>query len=184
MIEALLGRYYARQHMERQVAAAADSLGKAGSLSPSGSSGSLSHPGSLSNEIQHLTLTRAERQSAGSSFVRIDDREFRYQGKLYDIVREEWRGEVWHVWVLHDREEERHLEALAQRASQAGEAPRLEGSGEPDHRRPLGYRPIALVPPALSSLAFPQLRTRVFPCVSFTAPQAPYLEVPHPPPWG
>lgn len=177
MIEALLGRHYARQHMDRQVAAAAESL------STSGTSESFSSK-SFNSRIQHLTLTRAERQSPNSSFVQIDDREFRYRGNLYDIVREEWRGDVWHVWVLHDREEERYLEALAQTTPQTRKASRLEGSADPDHRRPLMYRPIALAPPALASPPSPRLRAQSFPRVSFTAPQAPHLEVPHPPPWG
>jgi len=158
MLGALLGRHQAQQQMQHRIetAAAPDS------------------------SIQHLTLSRADRQSQSSSFVRIDDHEFRYQGRLYDVVREEWRGSEWHVWVVHDREEERYLDALAQ----ALKTPMLEGESAPAQEPPVVLRPIALVPTALAPLPTPTLRSRAFPLSSVAAPPPPYLEVPHPPPWG
>ena len=63
--------------------------------------------------LEYLVIPRAELSQPGSSFTRIEEHEFFYRGKLYDIVHEEQRGPDWHVWALHDREEERYLEALA-----------------------------------------------------------------------
>ncbi|MFB6273277.1 MAG: hypothetical protein ABEL51_10335 [Salinibacter sp.] len=161
MLGALLGRYYAQQRMHHKVSAG---------------------PEALSDEatVQHLTIPQSERQSPNSSFVRIEDGEFRYQGNLYDVVHEEWRGDVWHVWVIHDQQEERYLNALAQ----AMERPTLKGSSVPVHQRPIALRPLALVPTALSSLPSPPVRWQPFPHSSFAAHQGPYLEVPHPPPWA
>lgn len=161
MLGALLSRHLARQQMHRQIDVA-------------------SELGSDRAEIQHLTISQSELRSSGSSFVQIDQREFRYQGNLYDIVREEWRGSDWHVWVLHDWEEEQHLDALAQ----AMNTPTLEGSTVPVQQRPALYLPLALVPAEWASSPSPQLSARSFPRVSSTPPQSPHLEVPDPPPWG
>jgi hypothetical protein len=161
MLGALLGRHHAQQEMHRKIAAA-------------------SAPFSNTAEIQHLTISRSERQSPSSSFVRIEEHEFRYRGNLYDIVHEEWRSDVWHVWVVHDRQEERYLNALAQTMT----TPMLKGSTVPVHQRPVAYRPVALVPAAVASPPSPLSRLQSFPRFSLADHQAPYLEVPHPPPWG
>jgi hypothetical protein len=163
MLGALLGRHYAQQRMHHKIADAP----KAEALIDGAT-------------IQHLTIPQSERQSPNSSFVRIEEEEFRYQGNLYDVVHEEWRGDVWHVWVIHDREEEQYLDALAQ----AMNTPMLEGSTVPAHQRPVAFRPLALVPTALSSLPPPPVRWQSFPRSSFAGHQGPYLEVPHPPPWA
>lgn len=156
----LLGRHRARQHMQRRVAAVSESVGETAAL-------------------QHLIIPRTEQKQPGSSFMRINDHEFRYRGKLYDIVREERRGTVWHVWALHDHEEEHYLKALAQTL----DAPMLFAQPtRPTHELLHAYRKLALVPRAsIPSLA---MRSRSFPPVLSTEPQPPYLEVPHPPPWG
>lgn len=161
MFAALMGRHQARQEMDSRVAAASESSG------------------SMAN-VQHLTIPRSELQSTSSTFVWIEDHEFRYQGNLYDIVSEEWRGSVWHVWVYHDREEEHYTDLLAETMN----TPVLEGDTAPVQQRPAGYRPLALVPSALASLPPPRSRTQFFPRFSFTTHQGPYLTVPHPPPWG
>jgi hypothetical protein len=160
MLGALLGRHQAQQQMHRQVVAVSESPSDTASL-------------------QHLTISRSERQSPNSSFVQIEEGEFRYQGNLYDVVREEWRGQVWHVWVIHDQEEERYLDALAQ----AVNTPTLKDSAVPIPQRPIALRPLAVVPVALSSPPSPQVRLQSFPRSSLAAHQGPYLEVPHPPPW-
>jgi hypothetical protein len=161
MFGALMGRHQARQEMDSRIAGASES------------------PGSMA-DVQHLTIPRSELQSTSSTFVWIEDHEFRYQGNLYDIVSEEWRGSVWHVWVYHDREEEHYTDLLAETLSTS----LIEGESAPVQQRPVGSRPLALVPSALVSLPPPRSRTQSFPGVSFTEHEAPYLEVPHPPPWG
>jgi len=157
MVGALLGRYQARQQMQQQIESA-----------------------SVADEttVQSLILTRADRQSA--SFVRIDDQEFRYRGNLYDVVREEWRGDVWHVRAVHDRAEEHYLDVL----EGATAASAVEGGAVPSEPQPPVLRPIALLPTPWASLSPPPERVRTFPSFSFTAHPSPYLEVPHPPPWG
>lgn len=166
MLEALLGRHYARQQMQRQVADASQ---------VDDASDSVGHM----SDLQHLTITRAERQSPNSSFVLIEEGEFQYQGALYDVVREEWQGDVWHVWVLRDRQEEEYLEVLAQ----ATQASTLEGSTVPTYQRSIAYYPLALVPTTLALPPSPLLHSQSFPHFSFMPSPAPYLEVPHPPPW-
>jgi hypothetical protein len=155
MIGALLGRYQTQQQMQHRIESA--SLGD-------------------ETTVRHLTLTRADRQSA--SFVRIDEREFRYRGNLYDVVREEWRGDVWHVRAVHDRAEEHYLDVL----EGTTEAP--EGEAVPSDRRPSVLRPIALLPGAWGMLPAPLVGEQAFLLFSFVDLPSSYLEVPHPPPWG
>ena len=161
MLGALLGRYHAQQQKQHEVAAVSESP-------------------SLLEDLQHLTIPRVERQSSTSSFVRVEEHEFRYQGNLYDVVYEEWRGDVLHAWVLHDREEEQYLDALAQ----AMDTSMLEESTVPGQQRPVGYRPLAVAPNGPAPLPSPLVRSQSFPRVSVADHQAPYLEVPHPPPWA
>lgn len=161
MFGALLGRYQARQEMDDRIASVSEVPG-------------------TGEDVQHLTIPRSELQASNSTFAWIEDREFRYRGNLYDIVHEEWQGDVWHVWVYHDREEERYLNLLAETMN----TPVLEGETVPVQQRPLGYRPLALAPSAQPLPPSPRLRVQSFPRVSATKHQAPYLEVPHPPPWG
>lgn len=161
MFGALLGRHQARQEMDSRIAAASGSL-------------------SEMTDVRHLTISRSEIQSTSSSFVWVEDGEFRYQGNLYDVVSDEWRGAVWHVWAYHDQEEERYVDLLAQTMN----TPVLEGETAPVQQRPVGYRPLALVPSLRASLPSPHVREQSFPRFLFPKHQAPYLEVPHPPPWG
>ncbi|MFB6249546.1 MAG: hypothetical protein ABEL97_13350 [Salinibacter sp.] len=160
MLGALIGRHHVRQQMHRTLAAAPESLD--------------------GRTVQHLTIPRSERQSPRSSFVRIDEQEFRYRGNLYDVVRAEWRGDVWHAWVVHDREEEQYLDALARSVS----GPMLEREAVPSHWRPLLHRPLALVPAAWAAAPSPRSSVRSFAPFSSSVPEAPYLTVPHPPPWA
>lgn len=160
MLGALLGRHHAHQQMQRAVTAA---------------------PASLDDQaVQHLTIPRAEREAPRSSFVRIDEREFRYRGRLYDVVRAEWRGDVWHAWVVHDREEEQYLDALARSV----DGPLLEGEPVPSHQRLLLHRPLALMPGAWAVAPTPQSVERSFVPFRAPLPEAPHLAVPHPPPWA
>lgn len=161
MFGALLGRHQARQEMDRRIAAASGAL-------------------SEMTDVRHLTLSRSEIQSTNSSFVWVEDGEFRYQGHLYDVVSEEWQGGVWHVWAYHDQEEERYVDLLARTMN----APVLEGETAPVQQRPVGHRPLALVPTLRASLPSPHVRGQSFPRFRVPKHQAPYLEVPHPPPWG
>lgn len=161
MFGALIGRQQAKEQMQRRVAAAPE------------------FP-STSADIEHLTISRSELQAPTSSFVWIEDHEFRYKGNLYDIVSEEWRGSVWHLWVYHDREEEHYLEVLAQSMNTL----MLEGSTVPIQHRPLAHRPHALAPSVWAFVPVPFQRLQSFPRVSFPDHRGPYLEVPHPPPWA
>ena len=161
MFGALLGRHQARQEMDRRIADASEFPSDA-------------------TDIRHLAISRSEIQSTSSSFVWVEDGEFRYRGNLYDVVSEEWRGAVWHVWAYHDQEEERYVDILVQTMN----TPVLEGETAPVQQRPVGDRPLALAPSLRASLPSPCVRGQSFPNFSVTRHQAPYLEVPHPPPWG
>jgi len=161
MFGALMGRHQARQEMDRRVEDASE---------PSGGA----------TDVRHLAISRSEIQSPRSTFVRVKDGEFRYRGTLYDVVSEEWRGSVWHVWAYPDREEEHYTDLLAATMN----TPVLGDETAPVQPRPVAYRPLALTPSARVVLPFPRLRTHSFPRFSFVGSQAPHLEVPHPPPWG
>jgi len=128
--------------------------------------------------LEYLVIPRAELSQPGSSLTRIEEHEFFYRGKLYDIVYEEQRGTDWHVWALHDREEERYLEALARTVE-----PMLTTSEtRSTHPVPKAYWKLALLPAATHP--DPLVRSRTFPLRDQKEPQAPCLAVPHPPPWG
>lgn len=161
MLGALVGRHHARQEMEDRIQSVSESPDR-------------------ESEVEHLRLSQAEREGPGSSFVRIEDGEFRYRGKLYDVVREEWEGSVWHVWVVHDREEEEYLDALAD----AVKTSVLEGSEAPVQERPVAARPLALVPSGMAPPPSPRVHSQPFPRHSIGPHTAPYIEVPHPPPWA
>lgn len=161
MFGALIGRHHARQQMDDRITAAPES------------------PDEIT-DAQHLTITRSELHAPNSSFVRIEDHELWYQGNLYDIVSEDWQGDTWHVWVVHDREEERYLEVLAETLN----ALKLKGSTVPIHLRSFAHVPRALTPIALLSVPDPHLRSQSFPRALLAHHDAPYLAVPHPPPWG
>ena len=142
---------------------------------------SLAHPsegGDEAKPLEYLIISHSVQTQPESSFQRIDEREFRYQGELYDIVHAEWRGSDWHVWALHDRQEERYLEALTQTLE-----PMLSASStKPTQRLQPAYQKLALL--ATASHLIPMVRTRTFPLFDPAEPDAPCLEVPHPPPWG
>lgn len=134
--------------------------------------------GGEASPLEYLIIPRAHLTQPGSSFTRIDEHEFIYREKLYDIVHEEWRGTDWHVWVLHDREEERYLEALALTLEPTLHAQPTRST----QRLPHVYQKPALVPATYRSAT--AVRSRTFPRFDPEKPQAPCLEVPHPPPWG
>jgi hypothetical protein len=161
MFGALIGRHHARQQMDDRIPAASES------------------PDEIT-DAQHLTISRSQLHAPNSSFVRVEEHEFWYQGNLYDIVSQDWQGDVWHVWVVHDREEEQYLEVLAETLN----APTLKESTVPVHHRSLVQVPRALTPTALLSVPDPHLRSQSFPRASLAHHDAPYLAVPHPPPWG
>lgn len=160
MLGALVGRHQARQQMEDKIE-------------------ETSEPTSSKLETKHLTLTRSDRKSPGSSFVRIEKREFRYRGRLYDVVRSDWQGDTWHVWVVRDREEEKYLSALAQ----AMEAPFGTREARRSPESSLTFRPLGLVPSSRAPLPTPRFRVWCFGDFSPALHQGPHLEVPHPPPW-
>jgi len=161
MLGAVLGRYHAQYQMHHRIEEAPEALSKRA-------------------DIQHLTLSPSDRHSPNASFVRIEEREFRYRGNLYDVVHEEWEGEVWHVWVVHDREEEQYLDAL----SRSMNGPIFEGTTTPAHQGVLVYRPLAVLPGKTMLVPAPKGHAQSYLRFSSSPHQPPYLEVPHPPPWG
>lgn len=155
----LMGHRYDQQRMLRRVAQASTSPDNASTL-------------------EYLVIPQAELSQPESSFTRIEEHEFFYRGKLYDIVHEEQRGTDWHVWALHDREEERYLEALARTLEPMLATPETHSA----HPVPKVYWTLALLPAV--SHPEPLVRSRTFPLYDQKEPQAPCLAVPHPPPWG
>lgn len=155
----LLGHRYDQHRMLHRIAEASASVDNASTL-------------------ERLIIPQTELSQPKSSFTRIDEREFFYRGKLYDIVHEERRGTDWHVWALHDREEERYLKALAQTL----EPMLVTSPTRSTHPVLQAYWKLALVPAA--SHPAPFVRSRTFPLCDQKAHQAPCLAVPHPPPWG
>lgn len=124
----------------------------------------------------YLVIPEAERFDPTSSFARIDEREFFYRGKLYDIVHEEHRGTDWHVWALHDRAEERYLKAL----ERSLEPMLVDAPAQSSPSAPKAFWKLALLFPP--SMPMPLSRSHAFPRWEQAAPEAPCLAVPHPPP--
>lgn len=58
-------------------------------------------------QLQKLAIPLAEEQAPDGAFLRIHEREFRYRGSLYDIVRSERRGDTTIYYVINDVAEEK-----------------------------------------------------------------------------
>ncbi len=58
------------------------------------------------SDLHVLSIPLSVEHSASSSFQRIHDGEFRYKGRLYDIVRREMRGDTTVYYCINDTAEE------------------------------------------------------------------------------
>jgi hypothetical protein len=54
------------------------------------------------DELELLKIPRSFETGADPRFERIHAREFRYLGRMYDIVRQETRGDTTWYWCIHD----------------------------------------------------------------------------------
>jgi hypothetical protein len=80
------------------------------------------------DELELLKIPRSFETGADPRFERIHAREFRYLGRMYDIVRQETRGDTTWYWCIHDFRESAlfaQLDGLARQASD-GDRPSRE----------------------------------------------------------
>lgn len=80
------------------------------------------------DELELLKIPRSFETGADPRFERIHAREFRYLGRMYDIVRQETRGDTTWYWCIHDFKESAlfaQLDGLARQASD-GDRPSRE----------------------------------------------------------
>lgn len=160
ILGALVGRHQARQEAQHQIETS---------------------DASQENEaLRHLTIPQSARQSAASPFRWVEDGEFWYEGNLYDVVRDEWRGAVWHVWAYHDREEERYLNVLDRTVGSLA----FQDKTVPRNAPVFLYSLLALLPAIRDVPSPPPWQGRSYPQLALGDHAAPYLEVSHPPPWG
>ena len=61
--------------------------------------------GGEEKELQLLKIPKAVEFGANSTFVRMHAGEFRYEGKMYDVVKQEPHEEETWYWVYHDVKE-------------------------------------------------------------------------------
>ncbi len=68
------------------------------------------NPGAmLETGKQKLVLT--VKKSGLADIVRVNDREIKYKGKMYDVIKEEVRGEVHYIYCVWDKQEDRIVSA-------------------------------------------------------------------------
>jgi hypothetical protein len=108
----------------------------------------------------------------------IHDREFRFRGSLYDVVRSDHRGDTTLLACINDVQEERlfaGLDALVRR--QMEQDPRTAPAGQAGPAGPVFHH---LLPPPVPAPAAALLF--LFSPSSPPAPASPVREVPEPPP--
>ncbi|HKI45625.1 MAG TPA: hypothetical protein VKA08_09875 [Balneolales bacterium] len=60
-----------------------------------------------------LILSEIQMNPANGQFVRINNHEFRYEGKMYDVVSQKRIGNSIHYTVIHDQKDELNFDRLA-----------------------------------------------------------------------
>lgn len=130
-------------------------------------------------EMTHLVVVLSEDRDGDPPLVRIGREEVIYEGGLYDVIREELRGDTLHLWGFRDREEEEAASRLASHFDGAGRDYGLAVASSPSANLQLIYC-LQLV----SAVRRPFPSDLRYGVVSGPAMTSPFGEVPHPPPRG
>ena len=76
-----------------------------------------------SADYSELILSESQMNPASGQFVRINDHEFRYKGKMYDVVSQKRVGSNIHYTVIHDQKDELNFSRLATDTNLQDQAP-------------------------------------------------------------
>ena len=83
-----------------------------------------------SQEFAELILPLSIIQNPGKDFTRTGRREFRYQGKMYDIVSQKLSGNFMHFTVIHDPNDERNFQKLSKNTAMHSQSPQNTENGK------------------------------------------------------
>ncbi|MGA7305926.1 MAG: hypothetical protein WBW88_13690 [Rhodothermales bacterium] len=130
-------------------------------------------------DLTHLVINSPGGGPSNPSFVRIGGDEVLFDGRLYDIVSEEVRGDTLHLWGFRDLHEEEATGRLAQNFEEASR----------DHGVAAASSPMSDLHVLYYTVMLAALRPRTPDDLRFAASGEHALaslfdEVPHPPPRG
>lgn len=129
--------------------------------------------------LTHLAVRLTNGLSVAPAFVRIGRDEALFEGRLYDIVSEEVRGDTLHVWGFRDDREEEATGRLAHRFEAANRDYGITAPSSSALNLQLLYSSnlsAALHRPSPNEIRFGEADVR--------PPTSPFGDVPHPPPRG
>lgn len=136
-----------------------------------------------SEDYSELILSKKQIDSADGQFTRINKHEFRYKGKMYDIVSQNKIGDSIRYTVIHDRKDELNFDRLATNTNLQDQS----SADSPAHKS-------ALLDTMVKNLYAPLFFqvTRRYNIKTFSSiisaiqlqnlPDTPFLQVPVPPP--
>ena len=134
-------------------------------------------------DYSELVLTENQMGRANGQFFRINEHEFRYKGKMYDVVSQKQVGTSIHYTVIHDQKDELNFYRLATDTDlqdQSHQANKTQKTDVLDTMVKSLFAPLYFP----SSTSNTEKRDTVF-FIAYcqtTLPEIPYLRVPVPPP--
>lgn len=128
-------------------------------------------------ELVLLKIPRAVEEGDDPSFIRFHDREFRYRGNMYDVVRQEQHGDTTWYYCLHDEKETELYAGLDEMFQSDSAPPPNRGKLVELLNQPLQWHYL----PGQALPAFPQKEAglRLF---ASSFPLKTWLDQPDPPP--
>lgn len=81
------------------------------------------------DQLVLLKIPRALEENPGTQFKRMHAREFRYKGNMYDVVRQETRGDTTWYWCVWDEEETEIVAQLDRLASETADKAKTPKAG-------------------------------------------------------
>ncbi len=136
-----------------------------------------------SADYSKLVLSESQMNPASGQFVRINNHEFRYKGKMYDVVSQKQIGTTIHYTVIHDQKDELNFDRLATDSNlqdQSHQWGKAQKPAIPDTMVKSLFAPLYFT----SSSSNKEKRATGF-VITFSQsnlPEIPYLQVPVPPP--
>ena len=82
------------------------------------------------NEFSELILPLSVVQQPNKDFTRLNKREFRYKGKMFDIVTQKRIGQAIHFIVIHDPNDEQNFNRLAENTNLQSQTPKNTETGK------------------------------------------------------
>lgn len=135
------------------------------------------------NKYTELILPLSVVQHPDKNFIRLNDREFRYKGKMYDIVSQKLTNNTVHFIVIHDKNDERNFNRLAENTNLQSQTPGNMKTGKstvPDTFIKVLFSPLFSVRSTSFHVSLTQNSTALSQNMLF--PESPCIQVPVPPP--